>query len=291
MPPAPKTGPLTLDELLDLWRSTTDRSYNEPFLRAGEGEGLEAITQGLSQLARASAAIDRTTQSLFILPWSGQSDEPASGERLSRVSVEVSRAAAIEAPLFFSPGLVVFEEETTDHSFDGPVTVATGRRYLIDGPWHLAPGETSVTVSALARRPGRGYDAPLPGTIRRFFQPGGGFENDRASVVPGSPAHALVVAPDANVVVPEHVGSYVRFVAGANVGDTRRIVGYVGPDPNALPPNGGTALLAPTGIFLLSLSVGDFVVGETVQQFPSGATGTVLFVTAERARARRGVAA
>ena len=74
-------GPLTAADLRAIWEGAVDKSYSLPLLRAGEGQGLEVYGQAWAQLARVALAIDRTTQQLYIQPWSGQSSEPASDGR------------------------------------------------------------------------------------------------------------------------------------------------------------------------------------------------------------------
>jgi len=59
-------GPLKIEQLIELWKSTVDPSYAESLITAGEGEGFEVYTQAFAMLARVSEAIERTRQSLFI---------------------------------------------------------------------------------------------------------------------------------------------------------------------------------------------------------------------------------
>jgi hypothetical protein len=74
--------------------------------------------------------------------------------------------------------------------------------------------------------------------------------------------------------VPDHVGSYVELVDGANAGRVARVAGYGAPPEDG--STGGQLLLAPTGVYLLSLLVGTFEPGEPIEQFPSGAKGAFL---------------
>jgi hypothetical protein len=280
VPPGPVAGPLTAAQLLEVWVAATDPGYHTPLLEQGEGRGLEVVTQAAAQYERASRAVDRTTQSLYILPWSGQTDEPAGGARLSVVTLQVLRTGNAEHELTLTPGQVAFVHETTDSAVGGPITVRPGRRYLVAEARTLGPGELGpVDVPALAERPGRGYDNVPPGGIRRFDQPGAGASNDGASVVPGVESHRLQVRNQPDVVVPAHVGQYVRFDAGANAGAVRRVVGYEPPSP---PVHGGVALLAATTSLRMAVIGGSFLAGETVVQLPSGATGTFVHQTANR---------
>ena len=70
---------LSSADLFDLWLSITDPFYTQSLVEAGDGNGLEVFTQQQAQLERVSAAVERTMQAMFILPHSGQTEDPASG--------------------------------------------------------------------------------------------------------------------------------------------------------------------------------------------------------------------
>ena len=105
-----KSGALSEAELLEIWKGALDKSYRDPLLHAGEGNGLEAHTQGLAQLARVSKAIDKTTQAMFICPWSGQSDVPAEGARKAQVVLTFQRTKLLDRPIVLGKGLIVVGE-------------------------------------------------------------------------------------------------------------------------------------------------------------------------------------
>jgi hypothetical protein len=272
-----KTGPLTEDELEALWTSVTDRSYWEPFTELGEGLGYEAHTQSFAQHGRVSQAVDETTQGLYVLPWSGQTGDPASGAAQSVAGLAFSRIGPLDQELTLVPGTLV-EEIAVDFGDLGGVEVHTGRRYALTALVGVGPGVPGpVAGSAQAEAPGRGYDNPQPGTLVSVVQPGSGLTNGGASVVPGLLGHALVVDPDPDVVVPELVGQYVELVAGANAGAVRRVARYLPANPGV---DGGTVVLAPTTVlrFTAGSVVGTFASGEVVEQ--SGWSATVLYATA-----------
>lgn len=287
--PKTKTGPLTHADLMEVWRSVTDPGYSGPLIEHGDGFGLEVPGQLAAQLARVSLAIDRTTQSLFILPWSGQTDEPASGERRSTVDVVVERGGGFETVITFQRGVRFAEVQIDMAEEPGGVEVETGRRYAVVESVTLGPGETVAVVPCVAERPGRGYDNPQPGTIRRIVQPGAGAEGSGATVVPGSPSHLLHAVPVSDVPVPDHVGAYLRFTTGANAGRLYRVVGYERPQPTATPPTGGTLVLAGAVVIQVATFVGTFVVGEEVEESGSGARGRFLHATADRLVLERAV--
>jgi hypothetical protein len=277
-----KTGPLTAQEFALLWRSVTDRSYWEPFVEQGEGQGYEAHTQAFQQYQRASLAVDRSTQQLYVLPWSGQTGDPASGGAYSTVELTFARGAKYVQELALVAGTLV-EEIQVDFGEGGGVEVHTGRRYALTATTGLGPGDAGpLRVVAQAEAYGQGYDNPAPGTLRAVVQPGAGMFNEGATVVPGLAAHQLVMAPIPDVLLPEHVGQYVLFTSGANVGQVRRVSGYLPPNASATAPNGGTALLATTIVARFAASSGTFKQGEVVEQGPSGSTATaiVLYQTA-----------
>jgi hypothetical protein len=281
-----KTGPLTMAELQALWVSVTDTGYSAPFIELGEGQGFEAYTQAFVQAARVSEAIDRTTQSLYFLPWSGQTSEPASGAQRAQVDLVFTRTTLYEQELTFAAGTFFVEEETTDYGSSGPVTVRTGRRYVILETKTLAPGDPGpLTIRAEATVPGYGHNNPPPGDVRGIVQLGAGFMNSRASVVPGVTSHRLVVQPEPDVVIPEHVGRYVLFVAGSNAGRRVRIVGYEDPVVDITNPNGGTAVLAPTQVLRISATAGTFILGEVIEQV--GASARLIWISSTHVIADR----
>jgi len=258
-------GSFVISELLTLWRSVVDSGYARRFVETGEGFGLEAYTQGMAQLERMSKAIDRTVQSMFILPHSSQTDEPSSGAARATVTLTISRSAFIERMFAFSPGDVFFLEETTDAGDTGPTTVLTGRRYVVLSAASIGPGELGpIEVEAVATRAGRANNNAQSGNIRRFDQPAAGFSNDLASVELSGAIWTMVAAPNPDVPSSNHVGAYVMFTLGQNIGEVRRIVGYIGPEPDGPDPNGGSFQLAATGQWQFITSAGTFQVGEPV---------------------------
>lgn len=273
-----KKGPLTLAEFTALWTSVTDPSYSRPFIELGEGQGFEAHTQAFAQYERVSQAVDRTTQSMYLLPFSGQTDEPASGGKKATVRLTFRRTGDFTREITVLRGLLV-EEVQIDFGELGGVEVRTGRRYQLLETVGIGPGESGpVTVLAEAEAEGYGYNNPAPGTLRSLVQAGSGFANDGASVVPGATLHKLVVRPEPDVVVQDMVGQYVELTAGANAGQVRRIAGYVEPTAGGLNPDGGQALLAPTMVLRFAVVNGVFTPGELLEQ--GSASATVLYQTA-----------
>ena len=71
--------------------------------------------------------------------------------------------------------------------------------------------------------------------------------------------------------VPDHVGRYVLFTAGANAGTIARVTGFVPSQPFATPPAGTGVTLDIVASIESATVVGVFAMGELVQVL-SGAT-------------------
>lgn len=228
-----KYGALTFDELMHVWSTVAvdEQTYAKPLLELGYGYGLEFHTQLFVQLARASEAVNRTTQACYILPHSAQSGEPASGEAYATVLLTFTRTTCTE-PLTLLPNHVWFDEVQSTSGENGPVPIITGRRYTLVKPLVMHPGELGpITALAIAERAGYGWNNPLPGTINLFENPGAVLTNYGAlTMVGGNATLTLSVNPD--VLTPDQVGQYIEFLNGANIGVKARVVAYTPPVVN-----------------------------------------------------------
>lgn len=272
--PNAKSGPLTADELKAIWRSGVDPEYARAFDEAGDGQGAEVYGQAFAQAARASAAIEATTQALYVKPWSGQTSDVALGPTKATVQLTLSRVGAASEPLVVGAGLVWFEEQATEWGDAGTTRVPTARRYALLADLVFLPGELGpFTVSAQAEGPGWGYNNPTPGSISLVDQEGSGLTNSEGSVVVSSSAAtaaaSLVAVDSPDVVVPQNVGSYVVLTAGSNAGLRARAVGYAAPNPAV--DEGGRLALEMLQCFEAATSAGAFVAGETVDLKNAGA--------------------
>jgi len=275
----PKTGPLTIDEFRQIWLAAVDDSYGRAFVEGGDGKGIEAFAQAWAQFQRVSQAIDTTTQAMFILPWSGQTNLPAGLAEEAVVQLTITRALLPTSPLVLSAGTFVGEVQTDWGDPEG-VSVQTGRRYALTQDVVFEPGSTvPITVAAIAERVGYGYNNPAVGTISFISQAGSGFNNEGATVRGVNYPPALILrAPvqrvfldaedEADTFLPDHVGQYLVFTAGANVGKVARIVGWLPPDLSVMPPTGGTVELE------LSQSIRSFS-GHHAGTFRTGETLTL----------------
>lgn len=271
-------GRLTREQLLRAWVDSVDPEYARGVL--SDPDSAAAIEQACEQLALVSAANDETTQSLYLLPWSGQSDAPSSGASRSTVTLTVIRTKGFDRHAVLEPGTLV-EEVQVDAGEAGGVEVRTGRRYELLDRLVFFPGEAGpFDVAAQAERQGRGYDYPAPGTIHGLWAPGKGLGNDGAGVraVTTGP-HLLRAAPRPDAPIPEHVGQTVELTAGANAGQRRRVVGYRPPIPGA--DAGGLLLARDALVKIQFVSFGPAVPGENGQV--TGATvGTRVRILAVR---------
>lgn len=269
-----KQGPLSKDDLLAIWKGATDESYNEPLLTGGDGGGLEPVSQAAVQFARASMAVDVATQAMFISPWSGQTNDPASGSVQAAVVLTVTRSGNLSFPLVLKAGTTWVQEQTTTFSPSGSVPVLTNRLYSFLTDVVFPPGDKGPkTVNALAEKPGYGYNNPLPNAISVFVQNGTEFYHDRATVtlqqpnLPFNPVFPLTASittvNEADTFIPDHVGQFVQFTGGANIGRIARISQVIPPDTTV--PRGSIAILALDQAIDATSYSGSFTPGEVVK--------------------------
>lgn len=273
-------GPLTYDDLELLWQSVTDALYAGSL--AESPDGYAAIEQAIDQYSFAGECVNTSAQALYLLPWSGQTGEPASGPARATVDVVLRRGEAFTRAVVLDPGVKV-EEVAIDASREGPIEVRTGRRFEMTTRVVFVPGEAGpLTAPTRAERLGSAWNLPLgefegadgtlyPGAVRGFYEPGAGHTNEQASIEPGPTQHRLRGQNSPDVPLPEHVGLHVLLIAGANEGQLRRVVGYLAPEND----DGGSLLLATTAVLAVSSVSGTFEEGEEVTQ-ASGAAGTFL---------------
>jgi len=278
-------GALTPQDLLAAWQSGADEGYTQPLIAAGDGQGLEVFSQAAVQLARVSQCSDNTFGSFYILPWSGQTAPSAGGAQQATVTITVTRNLRLDVPLVLPAGAFV-EEVAFDWGPTGAVPVQTGRRFqLLSNVVFFSGDSGPYNVIAQAEKPGWGYNNPQPGSISLVDQPGSGYENTLASVTfdpgsgpptPRSLSALLISAPQPDMFVLEHVGQYVAFTAGANVGQVARISAVQPPVP---PTSGTTAVLDSILCFECTTFSGPFFAGELATFKSGGVTvgsGTVL---------------
>ena len=274
---AKKTGALSRDELMQLWESVVSPEYAEPLKR---NESIEFIEQMAEQFALVSSIVDRNTQSMFLNGWSGQSADPASGESYATVDLTLTRNSLFELPIVFTQDVLEVEHVLNDYGENGPIEVSTGRFFKVRTTTVLMPGQRGpITLSAIASKPGAGYNLPTEGTLNRFYQPGVGFNNSGASVVNGeSTENSLITSVFPDVPITEHIGRYIKFIAGANNGRYARILGV----ERATVEHGGVFKLAAETLLAVGNPTGTFISNENVYQDNSAATGVFLGLSNNR---------
>jgi hypothetical protein len=202
-------GRLTADDLLELWRRVLDGSYTDPMELAGDGSGIEVYKAHAAMLARAAESIDVTTQATFILPHAAQTNPPAAGAQRATVEVTVTRTLQLHLVIQLTAGQVLVTDEV-------------GRQFVVDEDSVLDAGVTSLAVPVRAARPGYSYNI-ADDQLTEFVQPGADFTNAGATVQVVGADNFLVDTGFPDVLSPGHVGQYLQFAAGANLGAIRRI--------------------------------------------------------------------
>ncbi len=276
---AVSSGGLGDDDLLELWKSVTDPGYHAPILEKPDG-GAEFILAALSIARAAAVAVDASTQSLYILPFSGQTADPAHTAQLATGFLQFERTptALFPAwiPVVFKTGEFAVDHVGIDWSETGPVEFDSGRRYFLTQIASLGPGELGPHLyPARAEKAGASYNVPGPGTIRLPVQAGAGLNNVALSTAAPTPAtNWLLLAPSPDLLSGAQVGQYVLLTAPAGVaGQVRRLTAVLPPIDST---SAGTAVLDTVGVFTADSLVGIFALGEDVAQASSGAHGTLV---------------
>jgi hypothetical protein len=266
--PSYTQGPLAISDFEAVWQSVVDPAFAQGFVQAGEGAGYEAYTQAMAQLARASQAVNTTTQAMFILPWSGQESAPASGPNQAIVTLSFSRTKRLQEPLVLGAGTVWYDEVEPEYAVGQGTTVNTGRRFTLQQDLVFLPGQAGpLSGVAIAERPGYGHNNPQPGSINLVEQPGTQYANVGATLAAANPVLSpsatqqlvLSAANVAEVFLPQHVGQYVSLGPSATPA-VYRITGYSAPGGTS----GGSVNLEPAVAFSGRTFSGAFVVGEVL---------------------------
>lgn len=275
-PAVVEAGGLSSDDLLDLWKSVTDPSYHLPILEKPNGGGDE-VKAALAIHRSVAQKIDASTQSLFIMPWSGQTSDPAHLQAYATGFLQVERLPTelfpAWIPVIFQPDQFIADHVGIDWSDEGPVEVLTGRRYFFTSLTSLGPGQLGPLIyPARAEKPGASYNIPGPNTIVRVGQAGAGLNNVALSTsAPSAGVNLLTLAPAPDLLSAAQIGQYVRLSAPPAVaGQVRRVVAYQPPLDSL---TGGSAVLDTLGVFAVGSVVGTFRLGEEVSQASSGAHG------------------
>jgi hypothetical protein len=162
--PLMKPGPLSKADFLAIFEGATDKAYREPLIAAGDGNGMEAWSQFFAQMERVSKAIDITTQSMFITPWSGQTNPSASGPQNATVTLTLTRTKLLQHALVLAAGTFYVDETGKDWGENGTEIFDSGRKYLLTQNAYFAPGDMGpIQVTRARRAPGVRLQQPAPG--------------------------------------------------------------------------------------------------------------------------------
>lgn len=278
-----KKGFLTVEDLKAVWTGAVDEDYADAFLNSPDEEGTAPYFQCFEQLSRVSKAIDVTTQAMFILPHSMQTNPSAQGEAYAEVPLSFSRTLMLERELVLRAGMII-EETEIDWGRDAGVEVLTGRRYVLTETVMFAPGDPGpVVATARAEKPGYGYNNPRIGTIKTIIQHGASYTNDRASAryeevtltEALTPRNKQFITADneAEAFIPQHVGQYAKLVTSTlHAGEIHLIEAY---HPPVAPTHGGEVEIAITVLVRINTLTGSFLPNEQVRFRDGSATSVI----------------
>lgn len=272
---------LSQADLLDLWRRLFPESYTQPFEDEAGGRSLDLIAAIASVFERVAAAVEVTTQAMYVFPHSSQVQPPAAGAVAATGTVEVTRAAPTPGtiPLLDGDRLSTYVDDAS-----GEAIVEIGLE--VDGDQTLAAGSlVPVNVSVRAARAGHhGNVVPSRGRSVSFLR------RTTATVTGATTTAANVVTPGA--ASPDRfnegmVDAFVRFTAGANVISVPRRVTAYDSATGAITVD-GAALVAAVGTEALEVvdveTMG--VTAELVAALTNGTSPWLDLIGGERNRGR-----
>lgn len=248
--------PISMGELLELWRKIFPISYTEPIEDEGDGQGFDLYTQQAAQFARVADAVNVTAQAYYLRPHSTQTGAPASGAVRATGTVQITRTPPAVGSFTLIAGtlLVSVQVDARGVEIEG-VTF----RLLEDV---TLPGGSTAPVLASIEAERVGYQGNLPAArIDRFLARG------RATI-----EGATVIAPQQirDTGTPDRftagmVGQFVRLATGLNAGTyPRRIVQTNTAGDLTTIEVDGPALTADAGVTVQVLEFADL--GLTVEQ-------------------------
>lgn len=202
---------LTIDDFLDIWRKSFDSSYTLPLENEIDGLGLDVIAAVAAVFERAAEASEVTTQSLYILPHSIQTRDPASGAVKSTGVVTVTREPPAYGPVELETAdPLLVEILDTAGEYQDEITID------LDQDQTFADGDTTPTnVNVRAIR--AGFQGNVPDTAQRqvVFKRRTVLEIENATTVGG--ANTIEDTGTFDQFDGGMVGSFVRFTTGPNL--------------------------------------------------------------------------
>lgn len=207
-------------DLLDIWRKILPESYTGPLIDEANGQGLDVIASIASVFERVAVAVEITTQAMALNPHSSQVRDPAAGAATSAGTVEVTRAAPVDAPLDLLDGdrLATYVDDA-----DGDAVVEVGLE--VDGDQTLVAGSlVPVNVNVRSARAGHHANVvPSRGRSVSFLR------RTTATVTGGATTIANEVSAGAtgDQLDEGMIGAFIRFTGGVNTHQyPRRITAF-----------------------------------------------------------------
>lgn len=218
---------ISKEDLLAVWRRDMDPEYTDPLENAADGRGFDVIAGLAAVLARASSAVEMSTQSLYLKEHSAQLDDPATGAVQAVGTIEIYRRQLLGGDINLLAGdvLVVRWQNTEGEWIDGvelgllnPVTIPPA----VEGP---------TTVDVIALRAGTQGNAP-PGRVVVFVQRGRATVPLTGTTVGlGLVEDTASLADEPDMFTADMVGRYFRFADGPNASlPAYRIVAFTPTD-------------------------------------------------------------
>lgn len=210
----------TKEELLQIWRRDLDPGYTIPLEQESEGRGLDVISGLAALLARASEAVQVTTQSLYLKPHSTQLDPPASGGVKSTGTAELRSATPADSNIVIlstalgGPTLRSVQTSPNGDEVLGPVFNIIG-----PDPSNAFPAG-SVGPFALDIEAAReGVQGNVSAGRELVIEDRGSYSANILDIVVSAPTVATVrLMSGGNVFNVNAVGQYLRVTEGANAG-------------------------------------------------------------------------
>ncbi len=214
---------LTRDELLDIWRSVMPESYTIPLEEENDGRGFDVIEACAAVWARVAAAVETSTQAMYLLPHSSQTAPESAGEAQATGNLTLTRSAPADGPINLEEGDKLSVELAT---LEGVTIFEIGLELAVDVA--LAAGSTTpVTVAARAERPG--YQGNVEDTQGRSVA----FLRRTTATMQNAISNAgnrIASAASGDQFDEGMIGAFVVFTGGPNLATyPRRITGFISP--------------------------------------------------------------
>jgi len=202
---------LSQTDLLDAMRAVVDAAYLEPLETEDSGAGFDIYRAIAAIFERASQAVERSTQAMYITAHSAQTDPPAVGGARAAGVLAVTREAPTDGAVVLLVGDVLVMTVTgpdADTVIDAKLEVTTATTFAAG-----VSGPVLVPVRALRV----GYHANLGASTSRTVV----FHVRTAKTLTAASTTAPNLITDSGLgdgFDDGDVGGFVRFTAGPNLG-------------------------------------------------------------------------